>query len=100
MAGTRAGMQWQQNQSATIIHTISPPSHLHNLILSNPSLAVQIFGNNINQLKSIQEEIKSRLRPGNACYHSVQNLSSSQLSKNIKMQIYSTNNFACCSVLV
>jgi hypothetical protein len=34
---------------------------------------------------SIQEEIKGRLRSGNACYHSVQNLlSSNLLSKNIK----------------
>ena len=40
---------------------------------------------------SIQEEIKSSLRSGNACYHSVQNLlSSSLLSKNIKMKIYKT----------
>ena len=32
---------------------------------------------------SIQEEIKSRLKSANACYHSVQNhLSSSLLSKN------------------
>ena len=38
---------------------------------------------------SIQEEIKSRLKSGNACYHSVQNLlSSSLLSKNIKIKIY------------
>ena len=38
---------------------------------------------------SIQEEIKSRLKPGNACYHSVQNLlSSSLLSKNLKITIY------------
>jgi len=37
----------------------------------------------INQ-NSIWEEIKSRLRSGNACYHSVQNiLSSHLLSKNI-----------------
>ena len=28
---------------------------------------------------SIQEEIKRRLKPGNACYHSVQNLLSSGL---------------------
>ena len=35
------------------------------------------------------EEIKSRLRSGNACYHSVQNLlSSSLLSKNLKSKIY------------
>jgi len=35
---------------------------------------------------SIQEEIKSRLKVGNACYYSVQNLlSSSLLSKNLKI---------------
>ena len=40
---------------------------------------------------SVQEEIKSRLKSGNACYHSVQNvLSYSLLSKNIKIKIYST----------
>ena len=38
---------------------------------------------------SIQKEIKSRLKSGNACYHSVQNLlSSNLLSKNIKINIY------------
>src|SRR5215510_1049418 len=40
---------------------------------------------------SIQEEIKSRLKLGNACYHSVQNLLSSRLlSKNLKIKIYRT----------
>ena len=40
---------------------------------------------------SIQEEIKSRLKSGNACYHSVQNLLSSWLlSKNKKIMIYIT----------
>jgi hypothetical protein len=35
---------------------------------------------------SLQEEIKSRLKSGNACYYSVQNLfSSSSLSKNVKI---------------
>jgi hypothetical protein len=38
---------------------------------------------------SIQEEIKSRLKSRNACYHSVHNLvSSSLLSKNLKINIY------------
>ena len=42
-------------------------------------------------LPSIPEEIKSRLRSGNACYHSVQNLLSSRLlSKNLKIKIYRT----------
>jgi hypothetical protein len=39
----------------------------------------------------IQEEIKRRLNSGNACYHSVQNLlSSSLLSKSLKIRIYKT----------
>ena len=40
---------------------------------------------------SIQEEVRSRLESGNACYHSLQNLLySSFLSKNIKIKIYRT----------
>jgi len=40
------------------------------------------LGTTITNQNSIQEEIKSRLKSGNACYHSVQNvLSSSLLSK-------------------
>ena len=40
---------------------------------------------------SIAEEIKCRLRSGNACYHSVQNLLSSRLlSKNLIIKIYRT----------
>jgi len=40
---------------------------------------------------SIPEEIKSRLRSGNACYHSAQNLLSSRLlSKNLKIKRYRT----------
>ena len=40
-------------------------------------------------LSSIQEEIKSRLKSGNACYHSVQNLLSSiLLYKHLKFKIY------------
>ena len=42
----------------------------------------------INQ-NSIQEETTSRLKSGNACYHSVQNvLSSSLLSRSVKIKIY------------
>ena len=45
----------------------------------------QYFGTTLTSLNSIQEEIKSRLKLGNACYHSVQNLlSSCLLSKNFK----------------
>jgi len=47
------------------------------------------LGTTLTNQNSIQEEIKSRLKSGNACYHSVQNLlSSSLLSKNLKIKIY------------
>jgi len=40
---------------------------------------------------SIQEEIKSRLKSSNACYHLVENLLSfSLISKNLKIKIYRT----------
>jgi hypothetical protein len=49
-----------------------------------------VFVADIHQ-NSIQEEMKSRLNSGNACYHSEQNLlSSSLLSKNLKIEIYRT----------
>ena len=47
------------------------------------------MGTTLTNQNSIQEEIKSRLKSGNACYHSVQNLlSSSLLFKNLKTKIY------------
>jgi hypothetical protein len=46
----------------------------------------------------IQEEIKRRLNSGTACYHSVQNLTSSRLlSKKGKKQNIQDYNFACGS---
>jgi hypothetical protein len=47
------------------------------------------LGTTLTNQNSIQEEIKGRLKAGNACYHSVQNvLTSSLLSKNLKIKIY------------
>ena len=49
------------------------------------------LGTTLTHQNSIVEEIKSRLRLGNACYHLVQNLLSSRLlSKNLKIKIYRT----------
>ena len=49
------------------------------------------LGTTLTNQNFIQEEIKSRLKLGNACYYSVQNiLSSSLLSKNLKIKIYRT----------
>ena len=49
------------------------------------------LGTNLIYQNSIPEEIKSRLRSGNACCHSVQNLLSSRLlSKNLMINKYRT----------
>jgi len=49
------------------------------------------LGTTLTNQNPIAEEIESRLRSGNACYHSVHNrLSSRLLSKNLKIKIYRT----------
>ena len=49
------------------------------------------LGKTLTHQNSIAEEIKYRLKSGNACYHSVQNILSSRLlSKNLKIKIYRT----------
>jgi len=49
------------------------------------------LGTTLTNQNSVAEEIKSRLRLGNACYRSVQNLLSSKLlSKNLRIKICRT----------
>jgi len=49
------------------------------------------LGTTLRNQNYIQEEIKSRLKSGNACYYLVQNLLSSRsLSKNLKIKIHRT----------
>jgi hypothetical protein len=65
----------------------------HNIKLDNISFErvkqFKYLGTTLTNRNSIQEEIKSRLKSWNACYHSVQDLlSSSLLSKSTKIKIY------------
>jgi hypothetical protein len=48
------------------------------------------LGMPLKNQSDIHDEIKSRLNFGNACYHSVQNLSSRLISKNLKIKMYKT----------
>jgi len=49
------------------------------------------LGTTLTNQNYVQEEVKIRLKAGNACYHSAQNLlSSTSLSKNIKIKIHRT----------
>ena len=67
----------------------------HTMKVDNSSIErveeFKYLGTTLTNQNSIQEEIKSRLKLGNASYHSVQNLlSSSLLSRNLKIKIYRT----------
>jgi len=67
----------------------------HNVRIDNSTLErveeFKYLGTTLTNQNSIVEEIKSRMRSGNACYHSVQNLLCSRLlSKNLKIKIYRT----------
>ena len=67
----------------------------HSMTTDNSSIErvedFKYLGTMLTNQNSFQEEIKSRLNLGNACYYSVQNLlSSSLLSKNLKIEIYRT----------
>jgi hypothetical protein len=67
----------------------------HNIKIHNCSVEIakefKCLGITIADHNSIQEEIKSRLKSGNVCSQSLQNLlSSSLISKDIKIKIYRT----------
>jgi len=67
----------------------------HSIKIENSSFGkveeFRYLGTTLTNQNSIQEEIKSRLKSGNACYHSVQNIFSSRLlSKNAKIKIHRT----------
>ena len=79
-------MVMSRNQTAGLSHTMKADNSSIERVEKFKYLGTRLTNQNY-----IQEEIKSRLKLGNACYHSVQNLlSSSLLSKNLKIKIYRT----------
>ena len=68
---------------------------IHSMKIDNSSIErvedFKYLGTTLTNQNSIQKEIKNRVKLGNACYYSVQNLLSSRLlSKNLKIKIYRT----------
>jgi len=79
-------MVMSRDQNAGRIHSV----RIHNSTFERVE-EFKYLATTLTNQNSIAEEIKSRLRSGNACYHLVQNLlSSSLLSKNLNIKIYRT----------
>jgi hypothetical protein len=77
----------------------------HNLNTDNKSFKMveqfKYFGTKLMNQNSIQEDIKSRLKSGNACYQSVQKSSFFQFTiQTYKDYGIQNSNFACCVVWV
>jgi UDP-galactopyranose mutase len=67
----------------------------HNIRIDNSCFErveeFKYLGTTLMNQNSVQEEVKSRLKSGNACFYSVQNLLSCRLlSKYLKIRIYRT----------
>jgi len=79
-------MVMSRDQNAGLIHSVRTDNSAFERVEG-----FKYLGTALTIQNSIPEEIKSRLRSGNACYHSVQNLLCSRLlSKNLKIKIYRT----------
>ena len=77
-------MVMSREQTAGLSHTLKVDNSFIERVEEFKYLGTMLTNQN-----SIQEEIKSSLKLGNACYHSVQNLlSSSLLSNNLMIKIY------------
>jgi len=95
---TSEGIGLEVNADKTKYIVMSPDQNAgrsHSMKIDNSFFeSVEEFkylGTTLKNENSIQEEFKNRLKSGNACYYSAQNLvSSSSLSKNIKIKIYRT----------
>ena len=79
-------MVMSRDQNAGRIHSVRIDNSTFKRVEEFKYLGITLTNQN-----SIAEEMKSRLRSGNACYHSMQSLLSSRLlSKNVKIKIYRT----------
>jgi len=82
-------MVMPQDQNAGRIHSVRTDNSTFERLEE-----FKYLGKTLTNQNSIAEEIKSRLRSGKACYHSMQNaLSSRLLSKNLNIKIYRTKIF-------
>jgi hypothetical protein len=90
VASKETGLEVNGDKTVYMLMSLDQNSgRSHSIKIDNSSFArlerFKHLGTTLRNQNSIQEEIKCRLRSGNACYYSVQNLlSSSLLRKKLK----------------
>ena len=96
MASKQIGLEVNADKTKYVVMSRDQNArYSHSMKIENRSFEVvdefKYLGTNLRNQNYIQEEIKSRLKSGNAGYHVVQNLlSSSSLSKDLNVKIYRT----------
>ena len=85
MATKETGLEVNADKTKYMVTTREQTAGLsHTMKVDNSSIErvveFKYLGTTLTNQNSIQEEIKSRLKLGNACYHSVQNLLSSSFA--------------------
>jgi len=92
VAGRESGLKVNANKTKYMVMYLDQNAgRSHSLKLENSfferAKELKYLGRNFTNQNSIQEEIKSRLKSGNACCHSEKDLlSSSVISKNLKLR--------------
>jgi hypothetical protein len=94
-AGKEVGLELNSEKTKYMLMSRKKAGQKHVIKIANRSfegvIKFKYLGTTLTDQNCMQEEIKSRLNSGNACYHSVQSLSSSRLpSRNLEVKIYKT----------
>jgi hypothetical protein len=94
-AGKEVGLKVNSEKTKYMLMSPKKAGQKHGIKIGNRSFEgvakFKYLGTTLTDQNCMQEEIKSRLTSGNACYHSVQSLLSSRLlSRNIKVKICKT----------
>jgi sorting nexin-29 len=92
-AGKEVGLEMNSEKTKYMLMSCKKAGQKDGIKIANRSFEgvakFRCLGTTLTDQNCIQEEIKSRLNSGNACYHSVQSLlSSCLLSRNVKVKIY------------
>jgi hypothetical protein len=94
-ASKEVGLEVNSEKTKYILTSRKKAGQKHSINMANRSFdgveKFKYWGTILTDQKCMQEEIKSRLNSGNACYHSVHSLLSSRLlSRNVKVKTYKT----------